>query len=237
MADRSRFFVSCHKGLRLQGNFFSLHTSRTHAHSRRQRPASPQYEKMGGTLSKRLTEALAHPEAEEDARKVFTALDKDKSGALSFEEWARAADVFWAAIRGTGEERVRQELREHVAAHAPMLKNMMGKMGSQAVTMLAEENDKEEQRLPWVQRLFEQADKNKDNEVSFEEFLSFVRNEGAAAQRDHEQHLRELVAQNVEENNGNIALATQHGAVTKTLHVGGLSLDAEAIRHPNNNNN
>jgi hypothetical protein len=191
---------------------------------------------MGAKLSKQLAEVLAHPDAVENARKVFTALDKDKSGALSFEEWHDAADVFWEAIRGTGEAHVRQELREHVAAHAPMMKNMMGKMGSQAVTMVAEESNQQEQRLPWVQRLFEQADKNKDNAVSFEEFLSFVRNEAAAEQREHEQRLRDLVAQNVEDNNGDISIATQHGAVTKSLHVAGLNLDAEAIRHPNSNN-
>jgi Ca2+-binding EF-hand superfamily protein len=187
---------------------------------------------MGAKLSKQLAEVLAHPEAEEEAHKAFWALDMDYTGGLSFDEWRDAADAFWEAVRGSGEDHVREELREYVAARAPIMKNLVGKLGAQAVTLLAEESAREE-REPWVRRLFEQADKNKDNVVSFDEFLSFLRNEATAEQREHEQRLRELVAQNVEQNDGDISVVVHHGSSTKSVLVPGLHFDPEAIRHPN----
>ncbi len=189
---------------------------------------------MGGSLGKQLADVVAHPDALEDAQKVFSALDKDKSGALSFTEWCDAVDVFWEAIRGTGEEHVRHELRAHVATHAPIMKNMFGKLGAQAVTILAEENS--EERRPWVERLFAQADKDKDNSVTFDEFMSFVRNEAAAEQRAREEQLRNLVADHVEQNYGDIWLNVERGSTSASVKVTGLNLHPESIRHPDNSN-
>ena len=189
---------------------------------------------MGASMSQQLADVIAHPDGEEDARKVFEKLDKDKSGSLGLQEWCDAVDVFWDAIRGGAEEHVRHEVRAEVAAHAPFAKNMFGKVGAQAVTLLAEENS--EPRRPWVERMFADADKNQDAVVSFEEFMRFVRNEAVAEQRAREQQLRDLGAENVDEHHGDIVLSVVRGSTTASVNVTGMGLDSEAIRHPKSSN-
>lgn len=110
---------------------------------------------------------------------------------------------------------MKADVRDSVSRHAPMMKGMIGKMASQAVSLLAQEN--EVQRNSWVHDMFARADKDASGSLTFDEFARFFREDAREERSQREAQLREAVAENIDQHAGKIDVKTQSGHVTQVL--------------------
>lgn len=183
---------------------------------------------MGNNVGKAIKELLDKPEGMVEAQKVFEKLDANKDGQLSLEEWTVASEALWEAIRGGAEERVRNDVRETVARHAPVMKGLISKMAAQAVDLLADSSDPDHRE--WVQHMFVRADKDASGALSFEEFVRFFREDAQEERNRREAELRDAIATNIDQNNGRISVQVQDGGVSKSVNVDVPGLAGDEIR-------
>ena len=161
---------------------------------------------------------------------MFDSLDKDHSGSLNAEEFERAGEALWEAVRGGAEENVKKDVREMVARHAPAMRTLMGKMGAEAVSVLAEETETEA-RGEWVRRMFGLADKDGDGGVSFDEFRKFFLSTARRERAAREEQLRDLIAENLDSNEGRIDLrVVSRDGLVKSVQVNVPGMTGDEIR-------
>eukprot|EP01113_Clastostelium_recurvatum_P045707 TRINITY_DN7894_c0_g1_i3.p1 TRINITY_DN7894_c0_g1~~TRINITY_DN7894_c0_g1_i3.p1 ORF type:complete len:219 (+),score=45.46 TRINITY_DN7894_c0_g1_i3:94-750(+) len=158
---------------------------------------------MGGEISKASLEAITHPEDEAVVRKAFEEFDKNKTGGLDRKEWNAFSKFLWEVIVEGATDNAAQEVinQRHAhmqAAFGGLSGGLLGMRGRnygriQARLYMHANNARPYHHEAWVSSMFDKADKNKDGNVSFDEFLSFLRNESKVEYQENKDNARNNV--------------------------------------------
>jgi len=150
---------------------------------------------MGSGNSKQVLEVITHPDNEAEVKMVFESFDKDKSGALSTDEWRKFCKYLWQvdvdqALDQKVKELRQQEEERHQKQLAQMGMGGLGKLagmgsGARSAGQYRQVNELKRMVKPkdveeWCDKMFSLADKDKGGNISYPEFLSFLQNESKA---------------------------------------------------------